>query len=70
MSKYWRKLNIKRRQAEKIKLQLQDLVETTLDKEEILEWVSPLPKSTKTITVKAKYVGRAKPKLYYLETNE
>ena len=37
---------------------------------EIEDWVSPPPKSTKTITVKARYVGRTKPLSYYLEDDE
>lgn len=41
--------------------------ENNKNEEDEEDYISPPPKDTKTIIVKAKYVGRAKPKLYYLE---
>lgn len=40
---------------------------------EVEDWdyyITPPPKNTRTITVKMKYVGRAKSKPYYLEDDE
>lgn len=41
--------------------------ENNKNEEDEEDYISLLPKDTKVITVKAKYVGRVKPKPYYLE---